>query len=198
MARPKPDEDEVRARLLAAADDLLRQHGADKLTVSDIAARCGMSQSNAYRFFASKKALLEALGMRWFDDIQAALRAVAAGGGTPEDRLRDFLLTQFTLKLERWRADPDLFCAYLRLADAHPAIAQAHIAENHDLLRRLVGDWCGSKGMSPRAATRVATQILDATLLIRDPFALARYGDDMTPRRARELVDLVLAGIQTR
>jgi AcrR family transcriptional regulator len=195
MPRPKPDEDLIRSSMLDAAQELMRRHGAAKVTVTDIAARCGMSQSNAYRYYASRNALFEALGQRCFADIQAALEAVAAGKEDPAAKLRLFLLTQFSIKLARWREDRELFAAYLKLADANPAIAQSHITENHALLSKLVSDWCQVQGMERRRADRAYQLILDATLLIRDPYAIARHGHDLSEARAAALVEAVLAGL---
>ena len=92
MPRPPTDKDQVREQMLQATEELLKKYGPSRITVSDVAAACGMSQSNAYRFFPSKKALIEAGAMRWFRDIDAELHDIANSDGDPEAHLHRFLL----------------------------------------------------------------------------------------------------------
>ena len=75
----------MRKKLLEAAERHIKAHGPKKLTVSDIAAECGMSQSNAYRFFHSKGDLLEAVGERWFAEIERELADIAASRQPPAE-----------------------------------------------------------------------------------------------------------------
>ncbi|MEE2864381.1 MAG: TetR/AcrR family transcriptional regulator, partial [Pseudomonadota bacterium] len=66
MARPKVENAEIRESLLQAAEHRLRRQGSPRFSVTDLAADCRMSQSNVYRFFPNKAALMAGLAERWF------------------------------------------------------------------------------------------------------------------------------------
>ena len=61
MARPQADIEAGRKLLLDTVDQMVRQRGAIDLSMSELAMAAGMSQSNIYRFFESKEAVMEAV-----------------------------------------------------------------------------------------------------------------------------------------
>jgi len=52
-------EPDTRERILVVAERLFRQLGYQKTTVADIAKELRMSPAHVYRFFDSKKAIVE-------------------------------------------------------------------------------------------------------------------------------------------
>jgi AcrR family transcriptional regulator len=89
----RPTADETRERILVVAEELFRRVGYWKTTVGDIAEVLGMSSANIYRFFASKKAINEALCAKLVAGLLAAARAVATGPGTASERVFALLMT---------------------------------------------------------------------------------------------------------
>ncbi|WP_274423900.1 TetR/AcrR family transcriptional regulator [Chelativorans sp. YIM 93263] len=195
MARPKPDEDLIKAQLLDAAERLLARYGPAKVTVTEIASECGMSQSNAYRYYPTKQALMAAFAARWFSEVEAKLAEIAQGQGTPRARLRHLLKTQLAIKIERHDRDPALFRAYLELAAANPAAVAAHSKRLSSLIDGLVAET--SDGLSGRKINLAATTqaILDATLMVRDPWLIARFRDALDKERADSLIDLAISAL---
>jgi AcrR family transcriptional regulator len=53
----------TRQRLLAATAEVLGRKGMTKLSLSEVAAQAGVSRPTLYRWFASKKELLDAFGL---------------------------------------------------------------------------------------------------------------------------------------
>jgi AcrR family transcriptional regulator len=84
--------------MLEATERLIRIHGGRKVTVSDVAAACGMSQSNAYRYFPSRLSLLDAVAERWLAAIEEELSAIAASDEPPAEQLVRFVARDFELK----------------------------------------------------------------------------------------------------
>lgn len=186
MARPRIDPDEERARLLDACDALLRRTRGVGLTVTALAAECGMSQSNAYRFFPSKAALLAALASRWFAEVEEKLAEIVSSGRPPREALRAFLLTQFEIKTARYREDPALFDAYLALAGKAPDAVAEHALRLRSMLQELVS-------ALPGANEDGAALVEDMTLPLRDPFVMSRMKGGPDTKRAERLVDAVLS-----
>ncbi|MDP9793304.1 AcrR family transcriptional regulator [Catenuloplanes nepalensis] len=72
-------DDEVTARLLDAAHEQFRRWGIRRSTMEDVARRAGVSRVTAYRRFATKDALVEAVVQRefrrYFDRFLVDIRA---------------------------------------------------------------------------------------------------------------------------
>jgi AcrR family transcriptional regulator len=71
----------LRATLLAAAERSLRQHGADQLSLRELAREAGVSHAAPRRHFPDRQALLDALAEAGFARLDAELRAALAAAG---------------------------------------------------------------------------------------------------------------------
>lgn len=198
VPRPRTDVAAAREALLVAAEALLKRNGGRRLTVSEVAAECGMSQSNAYRFFPSKAALLQAVGERWFEGIETALAAVVAADSAPEAALRRFLLTHLELKRARFDADPALFRAYLALAEPNMAIVERHLVRLRRLLAVLVARLLGRDDPDDPAVARTVLLVEDLTVAFRDPRVIATRRAEFTDARAEAVVAAILAVLRRR
>jgi AcrR family transcriptional regulator len=79
----------LRAALLAQADQTLREHGLDGLSLRELARQIGVSHGAPRRHFADRQALLDALAESGFPRLGAELRAAAESAGEDyEPRLR--------------------------------------------------------------------------------------------------------------
>ncbi|MGJ3264950.1 MAG: TetR/AcrR family transcriptional regulator [Salinarimonas sp.] len=105
---PPPGQDR-RAAILNAAELCFARAGFHRTTMQDIAAAAGMSVGNLYRYFASKDAVIIALGERdrtevardfaMLDDAEDFLAAFRAIG---EKHLRAVPATRSAICLEIW------------------------------------------------------------------------------------------------
>lgn len=86
MAQVKKDE--VRTRILFAAEDLFSHRGYVDTTMSAISLTAGVSKSNIYVYFGSKLEILWAISDPWlrtrFENLEARLDAIQ----DPNERLR--------------------------------------------------------------------------------------------------------------
>ncbi|SEH88228.1 regulatory protein, tetR family [Mycolicibacterium rutilum] len=98
--RPAPDLDVRRDQVIRAARGLAESDGWAAVTMRRLAGDLGVSQPVLYSVFANRQALVDAVALAGFDDMAAALEAVAA---TPMARMR----------------------AYLDFAAAHPKVYEA-------------------------------------------------------------------------
>ena len=79
----------LRAALLAEAEQTLRQHGLDGLSLRELARQIGVSHAAPRRHFADRQALLDALAESGFARLGAELRGAAERAGEDyEARLR--------------------------------------------------------------------------------------------------------------
>ena len=84
------DKLSTRDRILQAATARIKHYGYAKTTMAEIAADCGMSPGNIYRFFEAKIDIAEAMARKHYADEQARAAAIARRKDWPVDkRLRE-------------------------------------------------------------------------------------------------------------
>jgi AcrR family transcriptional regulator len=76
VGRPREHDESTRAALLAAAERLIDDHGPDAASVRGVADDVGTTTRAVYSVFGSKRGLLEALAIRFFEELHAAIDEV--------------------------------------------------------------------------------------------------------------------------
>ncbi|GGB51409.1 TetR/AcrR family transcriptional regulator [Blastomonas aquatica] len=127
MSRPLNDHDAIRTQLMDAAEDMVRARGAINLSLSEVAAACGMSQSSFYRYFASKEAFFEAIAGRWFEELNQIMEEVVASDLPPREKLFQFFARRVAVKRARFEADPNLFRANMDLGEEHWEVIRGYV-----------------------------------------------------------------------
>jgi AcrR family transcriptional regulator len=90
QVRTKPDD--TRERIMETAEALFRRLGFAKTAVADIAAELKMSPANIYRFFDSKKAIVEAICKRCLSEVEEKAWVVARSKAPASQRLEKLIL----------------------------------------------------------------------------------------------------------
>jgi AcrR family transcriptional regulator len=101
-------EPDTRERILVVAERLFRQLGYQKTTVADIAKELRMSPANVYRFFDSKKAIVEGVARVLMGEVEDAGQAILNKPGPAALRLRELLSTVHRMNCERFVGDSKL------------------------------------------------------------------------------------------
>lgn len=198
MPRPPTDKEQVREQMLQATEVLLKKYGPGRVTVSDVAAVCGMSQSNAYRFFPSKKALIEAGVTRWFKDIDAELDAIANSDDEPEACLLHFLLRLYELKRERYEADPELFAACMTLAEDNMEAVEVHLQRIHEMRLRIV-ERCIEAGVFKGTSSSELAKLIELlTVSFSNPWIIMEQSEKLTPEWVKTALATLIFGLKAR
>ncbi|RXZ64407.1 hypothetical protein [Pelagerythrobacter rhizovicinus] len=169
---------------------MLTETRGRRLVLSELAARIGISQSYAHRFFATKADLVRELAARWFKQIETESAKIAALDLSAGDRLERWVLTLLSLKRDRYDADPEVFDAYLELAADHMDIVANHAAKLTRDLTAILSDI-----VPPGDLETTVAIVEDATMLFRVPFNISRFRHRATNTRAKAVVQLLLAGV---
>ena len=133
------------AAILAAAAELLGEHGYDAVSLDDVADQLDVTKGSLYYYFASKDELvtaaIEALGNEWTARLE---RLPAAHDGPPGRRLHALISEHVTIAVREYPAALRLF---LEPRD-WPGAQQARIKDlrrQHDqLFRRVVEEGVAS------------------------------------------------------
>jgi AcrR family transcriptional regulator len=186
----RPRSEKARKAILAAAMELLLDHGLHAMSMDDVARRAGVSKATIYRWWPSKEQLaLDALATEWASTPQAGQRHTGS--------LRGDLLARFRPWLRQLNRKP-----YARVVAGLVAEAQAN-AEFAELYRE--------RFVQPRReATRellvqardrgeiAAATNLEVTLdLLYGPIyhRLLHGHAPLTERFAQQVIDYVIAAI---
>jgi AcrR family transcriptional regulator len=86
--RPTPDLDARRDEVVSAARGLAESEGWAAVTMRRLAGELGVTQPVLYSAFAGRQALVDAVALRGFDDLAAALEAEDP---SPLARMRTYL-----------------------------------------------------------------------------------------------------------
>jgi AcrR family transcriptional regulator len=76
MGRPRQHDEQTRASLVAAAEQLVAAAGPDALSVREVAARAGTTTRAVYSVFGSKQGLLTALAEQAYRQLHATVAAL--------------------------------------------------------------------------------------------------------------------------
>ncbi|MEZ5715527.1 MAG: helix-turn-helix domain-containing protein [Paracoccaceae bacterium] len=151
--------DHARHRLQEAALALFHEHGYDRTTAAEIAARAGVTERTFFRHFPDKREVL--FGGQ--GNLEAALTAAVTGlpdDGTPLDLLhRAFRSVAPTLESKRHFSAPRQ-----ALIDRTPALKERELAKIQSLTALLTGA-LADRGV-PAARARLAAQVGTAIFAI--------------------------------
>lgn len=193
MPRPRIDAHAVRDQIVEIAETLLVESSGQRLILSDIAARMGVSQPYIYRHFKNKQALIAELTKRWFDKVETAGHHICQSDKPWQDKLRDHVLETLRLKREAYDANPALFAAYLNIAQSHRDIVEQHT-------KVLVGQMVQilEPNIRDDNLEELVNFTLDATVQFRVPAAIINMPAHATSHRAAIVLDAVIAFIESR
>ncbi len=85
---------EVREAILDATDDFLARFGYKKMTIDDLAQAVGIGKGSIYLHFSSKEEIALSHVDRIVERLKTKLKIIAAKKTSPENRLRQMLLTR--------------------------------------------------------------------------------------------------------
>jgi AcrR family transcriptional regulator len=136
MARAQ--EPAVRRRLVAAATRLFAEKGYESASVSEIVAAAGVTKGSMYHYFQAKDDLLLEIYQGVLSMQMDRLERLAAGPGTPVDRLRAVAVDVVMTSVEHLDDTTVFFRSMHLLEPARWATVRAERRRYHDRFRALV------------------------------------------------------------
>lgn len=195
MARPTIDRNAVIEGLLQAAEQLIRDRGAVTVSISDIAAACGMSPANVYRYLPSRQALWEAIAERWFRELNDAMDAVMAMPLPARDKAKLFYIRRLEIKRRRFFADPDLFRTYNALGERHRDVVEGYLDLADHNLSVIISEAI-AEGAIPEMAIDDAVKLFGMlTYSFCSPAAIVDNLAESTEANLARAIDIIFDGL---
>ena len=167
-----------RERLIAAAIELLHQHGVEKTTLADIAQAADVPVGNVYYYFKTKDDIVAAVIEAHVQQARAALASIAGRHRSPKSRLKA-LVSEFAGQSEdisRYGCPHGSLCSELDKRPGGPGFALPE-------LMRIPIEWAEEqfRALGRRDAHDLAVSLIASyqgsallTNTFRDPDILAR------------------------
>lgn len=139
VRRRRPEHAVARQAFLAATEELLRERHLDELTVVDVIERAGFSRATFYAYFASKHAVVAALGEQALHEVYDELWRdwlVMGGSADTATMVAQFRQTVamwrrheavLTATAVGWRTNPDAYGSWAALWHEYAEITTAYI-----------------------------------------------------------------------
>jgi AcrR family transcriptional regulator len=193
-----PTEALTAARILEAAEDVLRRHGPAKTNVVDVARALGVSHGSVYRHFPSKAALRDAVTERWLSQLLEPLASVANEDRPAVDRLQRWLDLLVAAKRGRSTDDPELFATYVELTAEAREVVKAHVENLVSQLAHIIADGVAEGSLLADDPVTVARAVFHATARFHNPAFAAEWSGAEIDADYRRVRDLVLSGLGAR
>lgn len=184
-------------RILDAAETALRRFGVEKTNVVDVARALNMSHGNIYRYFPSKKALIDAVITRWLETVNKPLLEIVHDGSRPAaERLAAWFDTLRTIKRRKLHDDPELFRLHQEVVGASPEMVEQHIAALVAQIERIIADGIIAQDFPLTIDAPIAAKaFLHATMAFHHP-ALVVQKPAPTEANAQAVLALAIAGLR--
>lgn len=195
MSSPPQD---TSTRILTEAERLFRHYGYGKTTIADIAAACGMSAANVYRFFPSKSALMEALCDRIIVDFETALHAVVRMPEPASERLRLFFNTLLRHTSENLLDHHKVHEMVVVAMEERWSTIQCHIDRVTGLIEKIIADGVEAGEFAVADISRTAKCVHTAAMCFCHPVVVAQKMQEDSSARPDEMVALLIAGLKSQ
>lgn len=193
--------DDIRDLILDGVDALLARFGFRKMSMEDLAREVGIGKGTIYLHFPSKEELALAHVDRIAERLLFRLREIAAGPGSPPERLRRMLLARVLDRFDsvtHYSQNLDDLLSSVRM----PLLARrrTHFEKEAAVLAGVLRDGCEQGvfgGLEIRASAHALVWSTNSLL----PFSLSarELGKrDELEQRVTAIVDLLLKGLLRR
>jgi len=189
------------ARILQIAAEHVRRYGAAKTTVVAVAAEAGMSHANVYRYFPSKRSLIEALLEQWLKPLEAGLHEIADAPDQADDKLERIVSAVYRAYRNKVETDPHLFAIFAEVIEAGRAAGRRHRAKIQGEISRVVDEGMSSGVFRPADQRRAVALVFDGLHRFLHPVSIRLDRDiprEQADARFERLTSIVLRALGTR
>ncbi len=193
--------EEVRTRILEAAQIRFAQYGFGKTTMAEIAKDCDMSAANLYRFFENKEEIGAEVARQCFIQQDVQLRAVVQRPGmTAGERLEAFILENLRFNYELFSDQPRLMELVEFISQERWDLIERKLEGFRSLLAEILaeGNRTGEFDVPDILAT--AGVIREATAKFCNPYSffMGRFSLAELEEGAKGVVRLIVRGMAKR
>jgi len=195
----KQDIGEIQTQILFAALERFQQYGYGKTTMAEIAADCGMSASNLYRFFENKQDIGAALATDCLGQQRAAIEIIVNNISTNAGkRLEECILAMLHHTHHHCSRLPRLVEMVDAICEHRTDIVISHRRSIAELFEALLRQGEQSGDFTINNLSAAADAILSATVIFDAPHFMKLHSLEEFEIIAGNLATLLVNGLQRR
>lgn len=195
MARPQTDIEAGRDRLVELAIAMIEERGNSAITMTEFAARAGMSVANLYRYFDGKDAMIEAVAEYWFRPKVAIMEEVVASDLNPRRKMYEFFARRFAMMKAEWERDPVAFATYVELGKENFEQVRSYVDLGDHYLALIVGEAMADghfEGLSVDEAISLINQMVGTYVNIG---AMEMVMSKLSTDKLARIIDAIFDGL---
>ncbi len=193
------DPGEIRGRILRAAEERFVRYGFGKTTMAEIAADCGMSAGNLYRFFDNKGDIAAASASQWMTSLEATLSEIARDATIPPaERLKQIIHAKLDALGCLVEAEPHLEDLIEHVCKSREDLVTNHRTAVRGLLARVIADGVSSGDFDVNDAESAADAMQVATVGLFHHNIICAIPFDKLRADADKIMGLLIRGLGQR
>lgn len=201
MARPKTDDPEVRANIIAAAEALFAERGFAGTSIRDIAQRAGVTGAMLHYYFGNKEKLYRAILEKAVAGIRSLILETAASQKSAPEQLAQFIEADANYILKHANLTRIVFREMLAGGKELVKIFQKYRVNNYAMLRGIIVEGAQRKELRQMDIDLAPISLMGMLMvfqvfrpIISVALNLTEYDDDFIKRVATHTADLFLHG----
>jgi len=192
-------EIDIHTQILEAAEERFNQYGYNKTTMAEISRDCNMSAANLYRYFENKLAIATVLAQKCLADKEVLLASIVNDATlSSNEKLEAFVSSSLHYTYNHFDVSPKLGELVIALSDQRPEVVEQHRLSKLKLLSELLEQAQHSGDFQFDDVDDTADAIHTAIMLFYYPLTIKMYPLATLELKAKNLCQLMLAGLQTR
>ena len=201
MNEPLPDYeiDELRNKILDAAEKRFTTYGYGKTTMAEIAEDSDMSAANLYRYFQNKQDIAAECAERCMCSLNTRLReATLQSKMTAAERLHTFAIEAYYYHLEMGKESPKIKELVDFISEKHQSMVKERIQAQVSLIAEILAYGNQTGEFAVQDVVNTAKTIYTTLIFFDVPSFTSLYNKEEFESKARDVVNLLIEGIRKR
>jgi len=188
--------EETRNRILDAAFARFGKYGMGKTTMAEIAAECGMSAGNLYRYYENKAEIAAECAARCLGQTENLLRNILRNRKlSPGKCLEQFVLQALRCKYEQFSDQPQIFELLAFISEKRWDLVSRSLEVQRSLIAEILAEGNRTGEFNIPDILTAAHMIQVATLKFNAPHFMNVFSLQELEREARGVVRLLIRGL---
>jgi len=196
MPRTGLTAEEIKNKAVDATMVKMRQVGFDKVRLTDVAKKLGVSHASLYAHFEDKSALFDAVSERWLLQIDDSLAAVCRKPGKdPAEKILAWMLTLHRAKLAKIQHDPELYKSFDLSSSMEKPYVRRHMETIHAQLVELAKQAIAQRRLRDADPETIAKVLHESMIAFHHPKLVMQHRHEKREPLLRVVLESVLKGL---
>lgn len=193
------DEDQLRKKIVNAADKRFRTVGFKKTAMAEIAEDLGMSTSNLYRYFPSKLNIAEAFALHCFEEKETRLRLLLEQPqSTAVDSLTAYANGLLQYNFEQLNSYPAINDIIMALCETNSEIVDKKREGELSILKVILQKGQEQESWAIGDIEETGLAIMASWVMFSTPTFMRHQTLDQLEKRLSNLLSVILTGLKAR